>query len=1387
VTVEFRVLGTVEAVADGRTLPLGGGRERAVLARLLAGANQVVAQDTLVDDLWPGEAPEAGGASALQAYVYRLRKLLRRAGGEDLVRTRAPGYLIAVEADLLDATRFQGLVRAAHEFAHREAHNEAAAALAEALALWRGPAYHGLGELPFAAAAAARLEEARLAALEARIEADLACGRDRELIGELAALTTEYALRERLWALRMTALYRAGRQTEALRAYQELRDRLREELGLEPATELRELEGAILRQDPQLARPDPLITELRAVKFGQTAPDERAQIIDERRAAAVVPGPASGPGVVTFMFTDLVGSTEMLDRLGDDAADALRRRHFTALREALSAHGGAEVKNLGDGLMAWFTSPAAAVRCAVTIQQGAVGDGGEKPPAVRVGIHAGEPIAEEDDFFGTPVVVAQRLCARAEGGQILVSTLVQGLVGTRAGCAFEPLGPLLLKGLAVPVEACAVRWVAPEVTPALPLPGALANQDSLFVRPEADMSRLEAAWAAARSGRRQLVMLAGEPGIGKTRRSAELARTAHAAGAVVLHGRCDDGLALPYQPVVEALGTYLRHTAAPVLGRLGGELTRLVPELATRLPELPAPMSADPETERYRLFDAVAAWLAALAEATPTVLVVEDIHWATPPTLALLTHLVRSGEPGRLLLLVNYRDTALDVTPALADAVADLLRQPDVDRLSLTGFDRDGVSAYLQARAGGVFDRAGPRLAERLHAETAGNPYYLSELLRHLGETGALTEGGWAAAAGAGSGVPESVRDVIARRVSRLPDATRDVLALAAIQGDRFDPTVLAEASDLPYVDVLAALDAACAARLVAETDGPPAGYRFVHALVRHTVSDGLGAARRMQLHRATGAALAAVTGDSWREHAADLARHWLAATPPAGAGAEEVGRTLDYAQEAAGRAAAALAYEEAAAILGRSVPLLRQLDDPARRAELLVSLGEAQHHAGEAAHRATLREAAGLALDLRLGVLAERAVLANLRPVNVLAAVDPDRVGLLECVLDCLGPADTAARARVLAALASELHHTADPRRHDLAREAITVARRLDDPICLGRVLAVAGFSLWGPHTLAERVAIAAELGALAEPLGEPVLQIDAGLALYYAAAQDGNFDRARAGLASATRLAEDLGQPAMRLRALLAQQSCAMLEGRFADFKRHAAQALRFGEALGNPDAPGILHGDGATARLLLGHFDEAAEGLDAARAALRLPTAFSHSWGAWIYAEAGRQAEARALLAELGCPSLEQVPHNYARLAVLTFLAGAAGALEDRDLAARLYPELLLHADQFVLAQVSALGPVAHYLGALAAVLGWVQEADAHLRHAAELAERTRARGLLVRTRLEWARVSLTRGDSRGAAALAGAAQELATELDAPELARQAAELLHRIDHARRTGTA
>ena len=1358
VTVEFRVLGAVEAVSGGQTVTVGGSRERAVLARLLVSANQVVAQDTLVDDLWPGDRTEVGGAPTVQVYVSRLRKALRTAGADDVLLTRPPGYLLVVAPDAVDATRFEMLVRAGRRSAADGRPADAAATLAEALALWRGPAYPGLAELPFARAEAARLEEIRLGAIETRIEADLACGRDAEVIGELATLTAGHPLRERLWALRMTALYRAGRQAEALRTYQDLRRHLGEELGIEPSEELRALEGAVLRQDARLARPQP-----------------KAEPTVAGRPSTPVPPLAAGPspGVVTFMFTDVVGSTELLDRLGDDAADDLRRRHFSSLRQALRDHGGAEVKSLGDGLMAAFTSPVAALRCAIGIQQSST----DEAVAVRVGIHAGEPIAEDDDFFGTPVVVAQRLCGRAEGGQILASELVHGLVGNRAGCSFASLGGLLLKGFGEPIAACEVAWRPPEPEPVLPLPATLAPRDSFFVRPEADMARLEAAWEAARSGRRQVVLLAGEPGIGKTRRSAEIARTVHEAGAAVLHGRCDDGLGVPYQPFVEALGTYLRQAPAPVLGRLAGELARLAPEVPARFPDFPAPLTADPETERYRLFDAVAAWLAAVAEEAPAVLVVEDIHWATQPTLAMLAHVVRSGEPGRLLVVVNYRDTALDVTPALADAVADLLRQPDVERVNLGGLDRAGVAAYVEARAGHDLDAAGEELAGVLHAETAGNPFYLNEVLRHLGETGALArrDGRWSPTeVVSGIDVPDNVRDVVGRRLARLPDETRDILALAAVQGDRFDLAVLAEAAGQPYVDVLRALDAATSSRLVTEGEGWPATARFVHALVRHTVVDGLPAARRLELHRVTGAALAAVAGDTWPDHAAELAGHWLAATPPVGATADDLRRTLDYAEEAAARAVAALAYEEAAALLGRALPLARQIADPARLAALLVALGEAQYHAADAAHRQTLVDAANLALECGDGGLAARAALATQRPM--VGTVAPERVTLVERVLEALGPDDSIARARALVALAGELHHTSDPRRHELARQGVAVARRLGDPTCLAWVLGFAGFALWQPENLSERVEFATELAGLAERLRDPVLEIDAGLALYYAAAMFGDFDRARPALATAARVAQDLGQPAKRLRVLWAQQNCALLDGRFGDFTRFSAEAYHFGEALGNADARMIHRVDAGTMYFLRGDLGEALEGFLIGTELIPHPCIKAGI--AMACAELGQPAEAEALLADLGAPSLDGIPRDYLWLFTLVVLAFASGTLQDRELARPLYDELLPYRSQMVLAQVSAFGPVAHSLGVLAAVLGLPDEADGHFAFGAELMERTGARGLLTRTRLEWARLLLARGeagDAERARDLAAAAKDLADELDCPALAAQAASLL------------
>jgi len=254
--VEFGILGPLEIAAGGQPLPVQGAHTRAVLAMLLVHANQVVPADRLTAELWAGQ-PADRAAASLQVRVSQLRKALRAAGEADRLVTRPPGYLIRVTPGELDAPRFEHLARDGETALAAGDGALAARRLDEALGLWRGAALADVDDAPFAQAEARRLEERRLAALESRAEARLACGGHRELIGELETLTAAHPLRERLWAHRMLALYRAGRQAEALRAYRDLRAILTGELGIEPSPALRELEGRILRQDAALAPPAP--------------------------------------------------------------------------------------------------------------------------------------------------------------------------------------------------------------------------------------------------------------------------------------------------------------------------------------------------------------------------------------------------------------------------------------------------------------------------------------------------------------------------------------------------------------------------------------------------------------------------------------------------------------------------------------------------------------------------------------------------------------------------------------------------------------------------------------------------------------------------------------------------------------------------------------------------------------------------------------------------------------------------------------------------------------------------------------------------------------------------------------------------------------------------
>jgi DNA-binding SARP family transcriptional activator len=254
--MEFRVLGPLEVTADGQSLGLGGARTRAVLALLLVHANQVVSSDRLLEELWPGQ-PTDKAADSLQVRLSELRKALRSAGEAGRLVTRPPGYLLRVAPGELDALRFEQLATEGGTALAADDAATAAQCLDQALSLWHGPALADFDTVPSARAQAGRLEEQRLAALESRAEALLACGRHRDLIAELESLTAAHPLRERFWYQRMLALYRAGRQADALRVYRELRDILIAELAIEPGPELRELHAGILRQDPALERPVP--------------------------------------------------------------------------------------------------------------------------------------------------------------------------------------------------------------------------------------------------------------------------------------------------------------------------------------------------------------------------------------------------------------------------------------------------------------------------------------------------------------------------------------------------------------------------------------------------------------------------------------------------------------------------------------------------------------------------------------------------------------------------------------------------------------------------------------------------------------------------------------------------------------------------------------------------------------------------------------------------------------------------------------------------------------------------------------------------------------------------------------------------------------------------
>jgi predicted ATPase/DNA-binding SARP family transcriptional activator len=1131
--VEFRLLGPLEAGEQDHPIALGGGKQRSLFAYLLLHANEVVSTERLIDELW-GESPPATVNKSVQVYVSRLRKQL----GDGRLVTRAPGYMLRLDPSESDLGRFERLMVEAG----RAGPAAAAEQLREALALWRGPPLADLAYEPFLQSEIARLSELRLNALEQRIEADLASGRHAELVAELEALVAEQPLRERPRRQLMVALYRCGRQAEALEVYRDTRQSLVEQLGIEPSRELRELERAILEQDHSL------------------------DFVDDVAADDARPG-------------DFVG----------------RDRELAALDEAL-----------GDAL----------------------------------------------------------------------------------------------------------------------------------------------------AGRGRLCLLAGEPGIGKSRLADELLAHATARGARTLVGRCwEAGGAPAYWPWVQLLRAYVREAEPDALrtqlGAGATDLAQIVPELRERFEDLPVPQALEPEAARFRLFDAVAAFLRDASRGQPLVVFLDDLHAADAPSLLLLRFLARELGSTHVLMVGAYRD--LDPTPGrpLTEMLAEVTRERVTRRLALGGLNELEVARYVEVMAS---EFASSELAAGLHAQTEGNPLFVGEIVRLLSAEGVPS----GSAAEARLAIPQSIRDVIAGRLAQLSAACEQMLVLASVIGREFAVDALARLGGVAESELLDILDEALTARIVSEVPDGAGRLRFAHVLIRDTLYDALTSVRRVRLHRLVVDALEALYGDEPGPHLTELAYHAVAG--------RDVEKGLGYAHRAGDRALALLAYEEAARLYQVALEALERshpLDEQAR-CELLLAVGESKVRAGEfAAAKTAFLNAAAIARRLGLPRELARAAAGYAgRFMWARAAGDHKLVPLLQEALAALAEDDVELRARLLARLSGALRDERSRERRDgLSREAVELARRAGNPAALAFALDGRLAAMDAPDMIAEGLTHARELREVAERIGDRERVVNALDHERTRLVMAGDLREAEAALDAEGHLYDDLRQPAQLWQHYSARAMFALAAGRLTEAEELVPQAFAFGER-SLPDVAIPVHRLQSYAlRDLQGRLEEVAPAIRdlvaeyPTRPALRC--ALAH-----IHARLGHSTEAQRILDDLAQDEFAGMPFDQEWLYGMSLLAETASLLGDAGSGEVLH-RLLAPWAAFSAADhpEGFRGSIARYLGLLATLTRSWAAAERHYDAALAANARMGARPWHAHTENDYARMLLARGgrgDRQRARALLDAAR-------------------------------
>ncbi len=908
----------------------------------------------------------------------------------------------------------------------------------------------------------------------------------------------------------------------------------------------------------------------------------------------------------------------------------------------------------------------------------------------------------------------------------------------------------------------------------IPLPADLRQRPpGPLLGRERELAELDELWQSAggqeRSGR--VVLLAGDAGVGKSTLTAELARRVHAAGAIVLAGRAPRETVVPYQPILEALRHWalnasvsdLRSTAR----EYGSELSRLIPELRRRAPDLPPPPD-EPETERYRLFEAVVGLLTELSHSAPVLLVLDDLQWADRPTLLLLRHLARATTPARVLILGVYRATERR-GDTFTSAMTELRRDRLATQLDIGGLSELDTAELVRLREGETPSRA---FAHALYEETEGNPFFVEEIIRHLVEAG-VHAGSASASDLERFGLPEGVKQVIAWRLGRLEPPTMELLRVAAVMGRDVDAGLLERVVPLDEDEFLSGLEEALAAGLLVESEGRDGRYLFSHALIRETLYESMSVPRRARIHKRVGEAIEATQGRRQSRYLPQLAHHFTRA-----ADAEEAEKAITYALRAAEQATNMLAHEEAAEHYARALEVQGRFQPEAarRRCELLLALGEARVRSGERAHAfSAFREAATLAEQLGDGgALARAAIGASRRYVQPPGVVDTEMIAMIERALE-LEPERTLVRVCLLACQCGAIYYSPDrDRMQALSLEALEIAAELGDPEARAYACSARRRVLWDATHLSDRLEASTEMLTLARQIGNLELELQAHAWLVVDLLERGDGEAVDAQMEAFTAGADRLRQPLYEWTSTIWRAMRALLAGSLERADQLAGEAL----AAGAP-AEAVTASQYYAVQLLairrdqgrFGELEQTARQLVAANPA-------RPAWRAALanlLCEEGRLPEARQEFERLAAREFEDIPKDLDWMIAMTLLSDVCADLGDRERAGLLYARLEPYGTMNVVTGLAAvcLGSAASFLGKLAATMGRTEAAAELFEQALAANAELQAPVCLARTQVDYARVLGGVGHARAEELLAAAA-DAADRFGSGSVARKVAAL-------------